>query len=104
MFEVTIREILPDGSRVPVVRDGKENKIPDLDGLALLGIISDDGVHSEVCTSLLNISPANIADMLVQGSETLKTGAMLASITIINDCQDAALRSCRKEDATDAAE
>lgn len=104
MFEVTIREILPDGSRVPVVRDGEENKIPDLDGLALLGIISDDGVHSEVCTSLLNISPANIADMLVQGSETLKTGAMLACISLIQGRRDAEPRSRREEDATDAAE
>lgn len=104
MFEVTIREILPDGSRVPLVRDESEVKIPDLDGLALLGIISDDGVHSEVCTSLLNISPANIADMLVNGNETLKTGAVLASVSLIRGCRDEVLRSRREEDATDATE
>lgn len=104
MFEVTIREILPDGSRVPLVHDGSEIKIPDLDGLALLGIISDDGVHSEVCTTLLNISPANIADMLIHGSESLKTGAVLASVSLIRGYKDEELRSRREEDATDATE
>lgn len=104
MFEVTIREILPDGSRVPLVHDGSEIKIPDLDGLALLGVVSDDGEHTKASISLLNISSANIADMLIQGGETLKTGAMLASVSLLRGRRDAELRSRRKEDATDAAE
>lgn len=104
MFEVTIREILPDGSRVPVVRDGEELSVMILDGLALLGVVSEDDVHLEGCTSLLNISPANIGNILRNGDETLKTGAMLASVSILRGCRDAELRSRREEDATDATE
>lgn len=102
MFEVTIREILPDGSRVPLVRDGSEVKIPDLDGLALLGIVSDDGRHSEVCNTLLNISPANIGDILINGDETLRLGAHLA--VLCSRKSRTTEPAERKESATDAAE
>ena len=104
MFEVTIREILPDGSRVPVVRDGSEIKIPDLDGLALLGVVSDDGEHMKAWTSLLSISPVNIGAILRNGDKALMTGAMLASVSLLRGCRDAEPRSRRGEDATDAAE
>lgn len=101
MFEVTIREILPDGSRVPLVRDGSEVKIPDLDGLALLGIMSDDGHHSEICNTLLNISPANIGDILINGGETLRLGAHLA--VLCGRKSRTTEPAERKESATDAA-
>ena len=104
MFEVTISEILPDGSRVPVIRDGKEIPVQELDGLALLGVEKDSDTEFDACTTTLNISASNIAGIIKDGNRTLRTGAMLASISIINDCQDAALRSCREESATDATE
>ena len=102
MFEVTIREILPDGSRVPVIRDGKEIPVQELDGLALLGIVSDDGVHSEICNTLLNISPANIGDILINGNETLRLGAPLA--VLCGRKSRTTKPAERKESATDAAE
>lgn len=104
MFEVTIREILPDGSRVPVVHDGSEIKIPDLDGLALLGVEKDSGTEFDSCALMLNISASDISRIIKDKNRTLRSGAMLASISVINDCLDAALRRCMKEDATDAAE
>ena len=96
MFEVTIREILPDGSRVPVIRDGEEIPVQELDGLALLGVEKDSDTEIDACTTMLNISASNIANIIKCGNRTLRSGAMLASIFTINDS--------REEDATDAAE
>lgn len=64
MFEVTIREILPDGSRVPVVRDGKELPVLEIDGLALLAVEKDYGSCIEAFTTLLNISERDIESIL----------------------------------------
>lgn len=98
MFEVTIREILPDGSRVPVIRDGKELPVFELDGLALLAVEKDYGSSIEAFVTLLNISEKDIKTIIVSADcKALTTSALRAANVLLK----AALT---KEDEQDAAE
>lgn len=96
MFEVTIREILPDGSRVPVVRDGKEFPDVKLEGFALLGIEHSTDEVEDACTISLNIGQASLARMLSDGDCRFRASALMAAIRIMAEHKEG--------DVPDAAE